>query len=182
MKGFILDFLRRGSMSCGIGPVVLSVLYAILQRNGELGTLSVDSVCVGILSITALAFVAADEAFSAISEAFSGICDEYLLNFLKLLCENGRIKELLSCIEEFEYLKTLAENKTTATVFYAYPLDEAQKQALRAKLENKVGKNIDFIFIEDKSLIGGIKVELDGKAIDGSAKHYLNKVKGVISQ
>ena len=58
MKGFILDFLRRGSMSCGIGPVVLSVLYAILQRNGELGTLSVDSVCVGILSITALAFVA----------------------------------------------------------------------------------------------------------------------------
>ena len=122
------------------------------------------------------------ERIGAITEAFSGICDEYLLNFLKLLCENGRIKELLSCIEEFEYLKTLAENKTTATVFYAYPLDEAQKQALRAKLENKVGKNIDFIFIEDKSLIGGIKVELDGKVIDGSAKHYLNKVKGVISQ
>lgn len=126
--------------------------------------------------------VVLSERISAISEAFSRICDEYLLNFLKLLCENGRIKELLSCIEEFEYLKTLAENKTTATVFYAYPLDEAQKQALRAKLENKVGKNIDFIFIEDKSLIGGIKVELDGKVIDGSAKHYLNKVKGVISQ
>ena len=58
MKGFFVDFLRRGSMFCGIGPVVLAILYVILHRNGDLDTLSVDQVCVGILSITALAFVA----------------------------------------------------------------------------------------------------------------------------
>ena len=58
MKGFVLEFLRRGSMSCGIGPVVLAILYVILHRNGDLDALSVDQVCVGILSITALAFVA----------------------------------------------------------------------------------------------------------------------------
>lgn len=58
MKGFFVDFLRRGSMSCGIGPVVLAILYVILHRNGDLDALSVDQVCVGILSITALAFVA----------------------------------------------------------------------------------------------------------------------------
>ena len=45
-------------MSCGIGPVVLVILYVILHRNGDLNALSVDQVCVGILSITALAFVA----------------------------------------------------------------------------------------------------------------------------
>lgn len=58
MKGFFVDFLRHGSMSCGIGPVVLAILYVILHRNGDLDALSVDQVCVGILSITALAFVA----------------------------------------------------------------------------------------------------------------------------
>ena len=58
MKGFVLEFLRRGSMSCGIGPVVLAILYVILHRNGDLDALSVDQVCVGILSITVLAFVA----------------------------------------------------------------------------------------------------------------------------
>ena len=58
MKGFVLEFLRRGSMSCGIGPVALAILYVILHRNGDLDALSVDQVCVGILSITALAFVA----------------------------------------------------------------------------------------------------------------------------
>ena len=53
-----MDFLRRGSMSCGIGPVVLAILYVILHRNGDLNALSVDQVCVGILSTTVLAFVA----------------------------------------------------------------------------------------------------------------------------
>lgn len=126
--------------------------------------------------------VALSERLNAIEEAFSKICDEYLLSFLKLLCENGRIKELLFCIEEFKYLKTVAENKITATVYYAMPLDDAQKEALRKKLEKSSGKKIDLIFTEDKSLLGGIKVELDGKVYDGSAKRRLKEVKGVISR
>ena len=44
------------------------------------------------------------------------------------------------------------------------------------------GKNVDLLFVEDKSLIGGIKVELDDKVFDGSAKRYLQQVKGVISR
>ncbi len=122
------------------------------------------------------------ERLKAIEEAFSGICDDYILSFLKLLCENGRIKELLFCIEEFEYLKTVAENKLTAMVYYAMPLDDTQKEALRKKLEITSGKNIDLVLIEDKSLLGGIKVELEGKVYDGSAKRRLKEVKGVISQ
>ena len=86
------------------------------------------------------------------------------------------------CIEEFFYLKTMAENKVTATVYYCFPLDDAQKEALQKKLEKTSGKNVDLLFIEDKSLIGGIKVELDDKVFDGSAKRYLQQVKGVISR
>lgn len=122
------------------------------------------------------------ERLEAIDKAFKSIEDDYLISFLKLLCENGRIKELPLCIEEFFYLKTLAENRVTATVYYSFPLDNAQKSALQKKLEKKSGKNVDFLFIEDKSLIGGIKVELDDKVFDGSAKRYLQQVKGVISR
>ena len=64
-------------MSCGIGPVVLTILYAILHRSGELDVLSVDRVCVGILSITALAFVAGGNsvyrAFVSASVALNAI-------------------------------------------------------------------------------------------------------------
>ena len=58
MKNYILDFLRRGLVACGIGPIVLAVLYLILDRNGIVETLTAKEVCTGIFSLTALAFIA----------------------------------------------------------------------------------------------------------------------------
>ena len=58
MKKIILEFLRRGFAACGMGPMVLAVFYLILQRNGAVETLTVHEVCVGILSLSALAFLA----------------------------------------------------------------------------------------------------------------------------
>ena len=58
MKRFVLDFLHRGAVACGIGPVVLAIIYLILQGTSGVEELSVNGVCIGIFSITALAFVA----------------------------------------------------------------------------------------------------------------------------
>lgn len=58
MKQLILEFLRRGAAACGLGPMVLAVLYGVLHRQGALETLTVDQVCLGIFSLSALAFVA----------------------------------------------------------------------------------------------------------------------------
>ena len=58
MKKFVLEFLRRGFVACGLGPIVLAVLYLILQQTATVETLSINQVCIGIFSITALAFIA----------------------------------------------------------------------------------------------------------------------------
>ena len=58
MKNTVLEFLRRGIVAMGIGPLVLAVLYLILRARGVMETLSVDQVCIGIFSLSALAFVA----------------------------------------------------------------------------------------------------------------------------
>lgn len=58
MKQLILEFLRRGAAACGLGPMVLAVLYGVLHRQGALETLTVDQVCLGIVSLSALAFMA----------------------------------------------------------------------------------------------------------------------------
>ena len=58
IKKYVIDFLRRGLVACGIGPLVLAVLYLILYHTGKLQTLSVPEVCLGIFSLSALAFVA----------------------------------------------------------------------------------------------------------------------------
>lgn len=58
MKRYILEFVRRGFIACGFGPIVLAILYLILQRQANLETLTVNQVCLGIFSLSALAFLA----------------------------------------------------------------------------------------------------------------------------
>ena len=58
MKKFVFEFLRRGFAACGMGPVILAVLYLILQQQAAVETLTVNQVCLGIFSLSALAFIA----------------------------------------------------------------------------------------------------------------------------
>jgi uncharacterized protein YacL len=50
--------VQRGLISCGFGPLVLTVIYLILQGQGIVENLTVNQMCIGIFSITALAFLA----------------------------------------------------------------------------------------------------------------------------
>ena len=58
MKKYILDFFRRGLIAGGFGPIVLAIFYLILQHQRVLETLTVNQVCLGIFSSSALAFIA----------------------------------------------------------------------------------------------------------------------------
>ena len=58
MKKYVLEFLRRGLVACGFGPIVLAIIYLILQQQKLIDTLTVNQVCLGIFSLTALAFIA----------------------------------------------------------------------------------------------------------------------------
>ena len=58
MRKYILEFIRRGLVACGFGPLVLAVLYLILQKEAGLETLTVHQVCLGIFTLSALAFLA----------------------------------------------------------------------------------------------------------------------------
>ena len=58
MKKIISEFVRRGAAACGLGPIVLAILYLILQQQAVIETLTVNQVCLGIFSLSALAFIA----------------------------------------------------------------------------------------------------------------------------
>ena len=58
MKKFLLDFVHRVLVACGIGPLVLAVVYLILRQTAGLETLTTAQVCTGILSLAVLAFLA----------------------------------------------------------------------------------------------------------------------------
>ena len=58
MKNNIRGFFRRGLISCGLGPIILAILDLILKHYAIIETLTVNQVCIGIFSLTALAFIA----------------------------------------------------------------------------------------------------------------------------
>lgn len=58
MRKTALEFVRRGLVAGGFGPVILAVLYIILVRSGEIVSLTASQVCIGIFSLYALAFIA----------------------------------------------------------------------------------------------------------------------------
>ena len=57
MKKNFFEFFHRGLIACGFGPVVLAIVYLALQSQAGVESLSVNQVCMGIFSISALAFI-----------------------------------------------------------------------------------------------------------------------------
>jgi len=58
MRKIVLEFIRRGFVASGFGPIVLALFYLILQQKAAVETLTVNQVCIGIFSLSALAFIA----------------------------------------------------------------------------------------------------------------------------
>ena len=59
MKKFLKEFLLRGLLCAAGGPLVLAIIYGILGATGTVSAFSPKEVCMGILTITLLAFIAA---------------------------------------------------------------------------------------------------------------------------
>lgn len=59
MKRFLVSFAKRGLMASVGGPVVLAIVYGILGKTGVVESLLPGQVCMGILTVSLMAFVAA---------------------------------------------------------------------------------------------------------------------------
>ena len=123
--------------------------------------------------------ISLEERLQAVDEAF-GSMPEHIVSFIKLLCENRRIRTLSSCIEEYNKLAMALSNKTVANVYSAVELSTEQKQAICMKPEKLTGKIIEPVYTIDESLIGGVKIDVEGKTYDGSIRNRLKDVKDVI--
>ena len=107
---------------------------------------------------------------------------EDIVSFIKILCENGHVRCLTECIKEYRKLVMVMTNKSTARIYSAVILSDQQKSAICAKLNKITGKTIEPKYYLDESLIGGVKIEIEGKTFDGSVKHRLQDLKDVINR
>ena len=111
-----------------------------------------------------------------IDAAFGSQAHPYLTNFIKLLCERGYMKQFGDCMEAFQEHYYADHGITRAQVTSAVALSDAQREALLGKLESVSGKKVVMTETVDPQLIGGIRVEIDGKAMDGTLSSRLSGI------
>ena len=148
----------------------LELLKDVLNENTEyIDFLSTPSIPLG-------------ERLDAISEAFEKTMPEYVVSFIKLLCEKGHVDSIFECIGEYKALYDNARKVMIAKVTSAAELTEEEKKALYEKLKKMSQKEIVIDYHLDKDILGGMIIEMDGKVIDASVKSRLKEVKDVISR
>ncbi len=122
------------------------------------------------------------QRLALLDEAFGSDMQPYLLNFLKILVENGMVRDFSGCCRRYTALYNADRGIAQAEVTSAVPLSGQQLERLRAKLEEISGKKIQLQPKVDPSVLGGLRVSLEGKLLDGTVKGRLDDLRRKVSE
>jgi len=103
-----------------------------------------------------------------------------VLNLLILLVENERIKYLPYILEDYSKLVDEKENVIRGKIYSPYPLEEEILKEIEGILSEKLKKKVILDVVEDKTLIGGLKLVLNGIVLDGTIRKQLEIMKETI--
>ena len=98
-------------------------------------------------------------------------------NFLGLLAQNGRARDLPGVLAGFERLYARHTGLVAAEVVSAQPLDEVQVTHIRNALRESLGSAPELTVRVDPSILGGLKVKVGSKLFDASLKTKLDSMK-----
>lgn len=142
-------------------------------------------------ALAQLAAVANDDDFNALvndpriersqlAELLTDISKDLLpeggQNFVNLLVQNDRLEALADIEKQYGDMVARAKSAVTAEVITAMALTEAQRSALEAALEKRLGLKVTLQETVDASLMGGAVVKAGDLVIDGSAKGRVEKL------
>jgi F-type H+-transporting ATPase subunit delta len=102
-------------------------------------------------------------------------------NFLKILCENGILSEFSGCVREYRRRLYEANGILTATAVSAVALTSEQADRLREKLVSLTGHTVELTVKTDPTCIGGLRLDIDGKRLDGTVRERLDAIRTVLS-
>ena len=140
-----------------------------LQVLGEVFTREPD-----FLRLMATPNISKTERCQILDESFRDRVHPYVLNFMKLLTEKGEILHFCRCVKQYQALYNEANGIISVLAVSAVEMTDEQKQKLREKLEAVTGKTVQLETKVDPSCLGGVRLDYDGKRIDGTVKNRLD--------
>ena len=115
-----------------------------------------------------------------LDDSFRGQVHPYVLNFLKILTERGYIRSFSGCCRVFEESYNRDRGILPVTAVTALPLSDALQDKLKDKLSSVTGKTIDLRCKVDGACLGGVRLDFDGKQVDGTVRRRLEDMRSLL--
>ena len=116
------------------------------------------------------------ERCGVLDEAFRGKVHPYVLNFMKILTEKGYIRDFPHCCDAYRSFYNEDNGILVVKAVSAVALTSAQVEKLTEKLSATTGKTIDLQCSIDATALGGLRLNYDGKQVDGTVKTKLDAI------
>jgi len=110
-----------------------------------------------------------------------GPAPRQLRNFIAVLIDHGRVRQLPEIAEQFENEWNQRMGRVRAEVTSTRPLSEKEKAELAARLTAMTGKQVAATYNVDKKLLGGAVVRVGSTVYDGSVRGQLQRIKQQLS-
>jgi len=123
-----------------------------------------------------------EERCGILDQSFRGKIDGYLLNFMKILCENGTIRQFGDCAQEYKRRYNEDNGILEVQAVTAVPMNEALTAKLRDRLADVTGKRIELSCKVDPSCLGGVRLEMDGLQMDGTVQQRLDTMRRQLAE
>ncbi len=94
-------------------------------------------------------------------------------NFLSLLASKQNMRFLPGIVAEFDRYAQRGSTRGLARVTSAVSLTDEEKRQLEAKLRGRYDPNMEFQYVVDPAILGGVIVRMGDKVIDGSVSGKL---------
>lgn len=120
------------------------------------------------------------ERCQIVDNGFRGKLHPYVLNFLKILTEKGYIRHFPQCVKAYRQHYNLDNNILPVTAVTAVPLSEEQKKKLAEKLCSLTGKAIDLVNKVDTAVMGGVRLDYDGKRLEDTVANRLASISALL--
>jgi F-type H+-transporting ATPase subunit delta len=102
---------------------------------------------------------------------------QIVVNFILVLAKSARMKQFELLIEAYEIAVDEQRGVVRGTVKSAAPLDELTRGRLESMLGEWTGRTMRLTYLQDRSLIGGLRVQIGSTVFDGSIKTQLEQIR-----
>jgi len=103
-----------------------------------------------------------------------GQVQETVKNFCLLLLEKGRLPNLAAIAETYRNMLDQLAGIVRSELVTAVELSSTRQEEIKKSLETKSGKKLAMNFSVDPSIIGGLILKIDDRALDGSLRAQIN--------